>query len=315
MNLLFKKTSTIYSKFLCNTYSCSFTKQSQASQLQFKATQKSGELPSTSIPKWFYKKTDTEDAPLESGTGDKVSQGVGDLKKQEHHNQQEIPSDLSNNTKKSKEPFSGFEKSNKQHHKSIGHAKQPQKPMFSAINMPKFGREGMKADFNNVNNKDELMEDYKVLQTKIVRIKDVETLLAFYRNNKDNLDVINVCTCFNQVVQLAYKNGKESLENLKGKEEIQQMITSLKENTDKMNDFTVSNFLKNLANIDITDVDLINKLVQMILENKIEPTQLSITYITWALGRFNIMNKEFLDFVAKRFEDTVSYRSTPLTLI
>ena len=307
MNLLFKKRSIMHTKFLYGTYSCSFTKQSQAFQHQFKAIQKPRELPSTNTPKWFYRNTDT--IPLKSETTGKVSKEVEDRKKQEHHSQQETVSDLPNKAKKPKEPFLGMEKPSNQHHKSKGHVEQPRKPIFSAINTPRFGRKDTKIVIRNENNKDELMTDNKVLQMKIVRIQTVEALLDFYRINKDNLDVINVCTCFNQVVQLANKSNKRSLANLKGKEEIQQMITSLKEKTEHMNDFTVSNFLRNLAKLDIADVDLINKLVQMTLENKIEPSELSITYITWALGRFNIMNGEFLDFVAKRFEDTVSYRS------
>ena len=140
---------------------------------------------------------------------------------------------------------------------------------------------------------------------EILRTQTLEGLFNFYNDNRDNFNVINVCTCFNRAVQLMYSTNKKAVPKLREKREIQQMVDHLKGKTEQMNGFTISNFLSNLAKLGLEDADLINKLVQRTLTSKIHHNEKSLTYITWALGRFKIYNEEFLNLVAKEFKDTV----------
>jgi len=151
----------------------------------------------------------------------------------------------------------------------------------------------------------EPLSDTKILQLEILRTQTLASVLDVFRGNKAKMDIVNVCTCFNRAVSFGTKSGqsKDSLVNVA---EIKQMIQFLKNNINKMNDFSIANFLSNLAKLELLDRELIDQVVQKTIQNNIQYNEKSLAFITWALAKLKIRNEAFLELVAKRILNPVT---------
>lgn len=152
-----------------------------------------------------------------------------------------------------------------------------------------------------VDDRAELTEN-KILQMEILRTETVDSLLSFYEEHKANLDLINICTCFNRAVKLTSKTNNSSLIK---RREIKEMIDYLRLNIHKMNDFSISNYLSNLAKLNVLDNAIVDQLIKRTIQNNIHHNEKALTYITWALGKLKIKNDQFLDLVTKRITQSV----------
>jgi len=145
----------------------------------------------------------------------------------------------------------------------------------------------------------ENLTESQILQLEILRTQTMKNACDLYKEKRDQMNIINVCTCLNRAVTLGLKQNKGK-EAVAKQIEIKEMIDYLRVNIDEMGDFTIANYLSNLAKLDILDREIVDKIVQKSIQNNIQFNEKSLSFITRALAKFNIKNQPFLDLVAKR---------------
>ena len=145
----------------------------------------------------------------------------------------------------------------------------------------------------------------RLLQTRIISSQNINSLFAVYRENKHAMDLINICTCLDKIVKLNKGSHKDTISKILNEPETKEMIEYLKNNIENMNGFTTSNFLSNLAKLNLIDYEFLDNFVQRIFTHKIQLDQKSLGYIVWALAKCKVKNKELLDILAKEIKQTV----------
>ena len=138
------------------------------------------------------------------------------------------------------------------------------------------------------------------IQIDITRAATLDALLEYYKQNKNDFDIVNYCTCLDRAVKLHYKIEDKNVKKLKEFDEIRDIVETLRAKIDEMNNFSLSNFLTNLTKIDLIDHNLVEKIVNTSLKNKTHFQEKPLAYITWALGKYRMKNIEFLDMVADK---------------
>lgn len=146
----------------------------------------------------------------------------------------------------------------------------------------------------------------QILQLEILRTQDLASVFKIFTQKKSEMDVINVCTCFHRAVNFGTKHGKGK-DHLTKQAEIKQMVEFLKNNIDKMIDFSIANFLSNAAKLEILDREMVDRIIKKTVQNNIQFNEKSLAFITWALAKLNMRNEEFLDLVAKRITNKVFF--------
>ncbi len=155
-------------------------------------------------------------------------------------------------------------------------------------------------------NQEEVFDHNKYLQAEIRRQKTLQAVFDYYNMKKSEMDLINYCTALNQAVNVYRdENNRKNESELLKKPEIIEMINHLKANANQMDNFTVSNFLSNIAKMNVLDRKTIDILVNKTLHNNIQLNEKPLTYIAWTLGKLKINNTAFLDMVAKRITQSV----------
>lgn len=189
---------------------------------------------------------------------------------------------------------------NIQNSKSIKSAFQSQNNQYSKQNNK---RNRLNLSLEGINNE----IDCKLIQAEINTIHTIDSLCNFYKQNKNKMDLVNICTCLDKAVDIAVKNFQYSgsPHPITEQPEVKEMIDYLTCNIHKMNAFAVSNSLSNLVKLGIHEENLINKLIKRILENSDYYSEKSLSYIIWGLARANIRNQKFLELIAKRILEKV----------
>jgi len=153
---------------------------------------------------------------------------------------------------------------------------------------------------------EEVFDHNKYLQAEIRRQRTLQAVFDYYNMKKSEMDLINICTCLNQAVNLYRdENNRKNENELAKKPEVVEMINHLKSHAHEMDNFTVSNFLSNIAKMNVLDRKTVDILVNKTLHNNIQLNEKPLTYITWTLGKLKINNPDFLNMVAKRITQSV----------
>lgn len=138
------------------------------------------------------------------------------------------------------------------------------------------------------------------IQLDITRTLNLNELLAYYKQNKNDFDIVNYCTCLDRAVKLHNKIEDKNVKKLKDFDEIRDIVETLRTKVGEMNNFSLSNFLTNLTKIDFIDYNLVENIVNSSLKNKTHFQEKPLAYIAWALGKYKLKNIEFLDMVADK---------------
>ena len=170
---------------------------------------------------------------------------------------------------------------------------------------------------NNVVNKQanpfthiDKVEDYNVtLNQTILKIRNISHLYDLYEEKNSEFNTINYCTILNHILELAKKDKNVDVESLNNRKEVKEIYQILKQKIPEMNEFSFSNFLSNLTKLNIMDEEIINLLIKKILSNKIKYNENSLSYTIWNMAKYNINNKEFLEYTKGDLLEKVSYIS------
>jgi len=155
---------------------------------------------------------------------------------------------------------------------------------------------------------EEVFDHTKFLQAEIRRQRTLKGLFEYYTQKKPEMDLINVCTALHQAITVyRAETGNHSEAELAKRAEVIDMINHLKARVNEMDNFTISNFLSNVAKMNVLDRKTVDTLVAKTLKNNIQLKEKPLTYITWTLGKLRVNNPEFLDMVAKSITQTVIF--------
>jgi hypothetical protein len=142
--------------------------------------------------------------------------------------------------------------------------------------------------------------DIKKLNNKIISdAKTLKELSAIYEEKGPSFNPVNYCTYLNQCLKIVSKSADRNYKSLNGRIDIEGCISELTANFEKLQPFTIANFLANLSKLDRMNKTLLEMISDLTVRGKIKFNETSTSYILWSMAQSKYKNTDYLKAVSK----------------